>query len=70
MGQGRVLGGGAGGPAQRQVGQHSAGSDLGAVETGGHDHRRARAWEEGKGGAWAAIGARVARPEGIVAFLI
>jgi hypothetical protein len=52
------------------VGRHSAGSDLGAVETGGRDHRSARAWEEGKGGTWAAIGARVARPEGIVAFLI
>jgi hypothetical protein len=63
MGRGWVPGGGgAGGPARRQVGRCLAGNGPGAVKRGGHNHRGVQAGEEGGGGVsgtWAAIGARV-----------
>jgi hypothetical protein len=67
MGRERVPGGGAGGALRRQVGRRSAGSGPRAAKMGGHDRRGAR---EGVPGSRAAIGARVGRPEGIVAFSI
>jgi hypothetical protein len=51
MGWGWVPGGGgAGGPARRQVGWCLAGSGPGAVKRGGHNHCGVQAGEEGGGG--------------------